>query len=85
MSLCPASLNGASPPGRLADSTDPPDFLGNAHALWPDRQPGIYLSKNAVGPQHRGHAEQHGKPAKYEHYLILVRLPLTATLILNGR
>jgi hypothetical protein len=40
--------------------------------------------KCAVGQQHSEHAKQNGKPAKYEHYLILTRSQQTATLTLNG-
>jgi hypothetical protein len=31
------------------------------------------FSQCAVGQQHSEHAKQNGKPAKYEHYLILMR------------
>jgi hypothetical protein len=44
----------------------------------------VSLRKGSIGPQHREHAKQDGRPAKYEHCLILVRLRLTATLTLNG-
>jgi hypothetical protein len=40
--------------------------------------------KCAVGQQRSEHAKHNGKPAKYEHYLILMRSQLTATLTLNG-
>jgi len=42
------------------------------------------LRKFAVGPEHSEHAKHDGKPAKYEHYPILMRLQLTATLNLNS-
>jgi 4-oxalocrotonate tautomerase len=42
------------------------------------------MRKCAISPQHPEDAKQNGKPAKYEHYLILTRSQLTATLTLNG-
>jgi hypothetical protein len=40
--------------------------------------------KCAVGQQHSEHAKHNRKPAQYEHYLLLMRSQLTATLTLNG-
>ena len=49
-------------------------------SVWPRAS----LRKRAVGPYDRENAEQDGKPAKYKHYLIPMRVQETAMLMLNG-